>query len=303
MILILMEMFLHNDFGLHAELARKKHTHIRKSMDITFSKYEGLGNDFIIINNMAGDIDVSKLCIQSLCSRRTGVVSDGVIIITMSATHSLKLVYYSPDGSINGFCGNGSRCVDQYINDHSIMYCHDVTFEAFDGVHRGKLDPSNNLFTISIIDIPRKTIKQVDENTYFLNTGSHHYVTFVEDVQTVDVLSRGKAIRYSPEYCDVGVMVNFVTIYDENSVFVRTYESGIEDETASCGTGSVAAAVALFIKNSNNQEKNPYKYTAHVKYGKMTITFKSNTDSIYDILLEGPARRVFDGKLKCICSK
>ena len=104
---------------------------------------------------MAGDIDVSKLCIQSLCSRRTGVVSDAVIIITMSATHSLKFVYYAPNGSVNGFCGNASMCVIQYINGHSIICCHDVTFEAFDGVHRGRLDPLTNLVTISIIDIPR----------------------------------------------------------------------------------------------------------------------------------------------------
>jgi diaminopimelate epimerase len=99
------------------------------------------------------------------------------------------------------------------------------------------------------------------------------------------------------------VIVNLLTIYDENYVFVRTYESDIEDETATCGTGSVAAAVALFIKNSFNQEKNPYKYTAYVKYGKMTITFKSNTEYIYDMSLEGPTRLVFDGKIKCICSK
>ena len=268
MILVLMEMFLHNDFGLHAELARQTHTHththIRKSIDITSSKYEGLGNDCIFINNMAGDIDVSKLCIQSLCSRRTGVVSDGVIIITMSATHSLKFVYYAPNGSVNGFCGNASMCVIQYINVHSIISCHDVTFEAFDGVHRGRLDPLTNLVTISIIDIPRKTINQVDENTHFLNTGSHHYVTFVEDVQTVDVLSRDNTIRYNPDHCDVGVMVNFLTIYDESYVFVRTYESDIEDETATCGTGSVAAAVALFIKKTLSTRRKIHTNTLHM---------------------------------------
>jgi diaminopimelate epimerase len=256
---------------------------------VKFYKYQGTGNDFIMIDNR--DLSFQKdntALINQLCDRRFGIGADGLILLENDANVDFKMVYYNSDGNESSMCGNGGRCIVAFAKQLSVID-QTATFIAVDGLHNA-----------TILD--QKTIalqmKDVDEvlihDSYvFLNTGSPHHVTMVNDLQQMDVKQSGKTIRYSELYGEVGSNVNFVSQISENHFAIRTYERGVEDETLSCGTGATAVAIAMnaICKTKQNH------ITIDVQGGQLVISFRVNDSGYEEVFLEGPAEFVFEGEV------
>jgi diaminopimelate epimerase len=257
-------------------------------MIIEFSKYQGTGNDFILLNNLDGRYnELSINQISFLCDRRFGVGADGLIKINRSEKAQYEVDYYNSDGS-KSFCGNGARCAVAFA---SIIGLETTVseFDAYDGLHHAVYNQlevglgMSDLSDISVID-----------GAYVLNTGSPHYIQFVEDLKSHDIVSFGKEIRYSDRFKQEGVNVNLVQEI-ENGLAVLTYERGVEDETLSCGTGVTAAVLAYAFK-----EKMSGKHTVsvNVKGGNLKVSFNQESLSDFtEVQLIGPAVFVFKGSI------
>lgn len=261
-------------------------------MSILFHKYQGTGNDFIMIDHRNRNIidqDNTKL-ISFLCDRRFGIGADGLILLENSDKHDFRMVYFNADGRQSSMCGNGGRCLIKFAHHMGIFENH-TTFEAFDGLHEGKI---NNDSTISLLMSDVDKIKNKDKNTYELSTGSPHYVTFCDAIPK-DIKTNGAKIRFSDEYALDGINVNFVQL-NENSIYVATYERGVEDETYSCGTGVTAAALSYAVQYHLNGE---HIIDVKTKGGPLSVSFIRNDESVFsNIWLTGPAISVFTGSIE-----
>jgi len=259
-------------------------------MHIDFHKYHGTGNDFIMINGME-DLSIREYLtedkINHICHRRFGIGADGLIILAPDSESDFYMVYYNSDGRISSMCGNGSRCAVKYA--HSLAYIKDsCTFNAIDGLHKG-------IVSANSISVLMSDVSQVNQSNgdYVMDTGSPHYVTFLEDVDTIDIINDAHKIRYSETYKNDGINVNFVKRANDH-IQVRTYERGVEDETYSCGTGVVASAIASKIGDSNSESSVDIRTLG----GHLNVSFE-HTKGIYkNIWLTGPAVKVFKGQLK-----
>lgn len=259
-------------------------------MNITFTKYQGTGNDFIMFNNMNGDYDnLSLETISKLCDRRFGIGADGLIKINKHSSLDFEVDYYNADGT-KSFCGNGARCSVDFAKNLG-LFKDEAHFKAIDGEHRAII---NNEGTISL----EMTDVQLIENRsgeYILNTGSPHYCSFVNDLMDINIDSFGKSIRYSEEFKQTGINVNCIQVIAENEISILTYERGVEAETLSCGTGATACAIAYSEQKElqGNQE-----IGVKVKGGNLKISFIVNEDRTYSsIRLIGPAEAVFKGSI------
>lgn len=260
-------------------------------MEIEFTKYHGAGNDFIMIDGFRHSKLSQKLTqedIAWLCSRHFGIGADGLIIIAESDTYDLEMIYYNSDGAISSMCGNGGRCTVHYA--HSLGYVgKEMTFLAADGPHQGKV--SDNSISISMSDV--KTIEDLKQNAFFLDTGSPHYVQFIEgrdtDLRDMDLVKTARVVRYGPTYAKEGTNVNYV-IKNSDKLLIRTYERGVEDETLACGTGVVAAAIASRMGYDGRQV---VKVAA--RGGDLEVSYNSGKNYT-DIWLTGPAKGVFTGR-------
>jgi diaminopimelate epimerase len=257
-------------------------------LNLTFSKYQATGNDFILIDNRGGGITLSTEQIVKLCDRKFGIGADGLILIEPSATADFLVNYYNSDGS-QSLCGNGSRAAVHFAAELSLLKDKTV-FDAYDGKHEAELLPTG------IVRLKMNDTKNLSTigDTIFVNTGSPHAIRFVEALETFPVFKEGEAIRYSKTFQPHGTNVNFVELNADNTLFVRTYERGVEDETLSCGTGVTAAALAASVKG--------YTSPVHIKTrgGDLSVEFKTSrsgdsTTIFTDIYLIGPAKRVFEG--------
>lgn len=264
-------------------------------MNIYFYKYQGTGNDFIMLDNLDGQYDeLSIPQIQFLCDRKFGVGADGLIKISKASDADFEVDYYNSDGS-KSFCGNGARC--------SVKFAHflglDVSktrFLAIDGHHEASLQES--IVSLKMIDV--REIKTIG-NDLELFTGSPHYIRFVDNSLNLNVVEEGRKIRYTMEYQEEGINVNFVEILKENELEVATYERGVEDETLSCGTGVTAAALAYAKKQNLSSDQLVY---IHTKGGKLSVSFQVNPDgSFSNVHLIGPAEFVFEGEIELVNSK
>ncbi len=259
-------------------------------MDINFRKYQGAGNDFIIIDNRNGKFDYQNTTLISfLCHRRFGIGADGLMLLENDPEYSFKMRYYNSDGKEASMCGNGGRCISAYAAETGVItYADHFIFNAVDGIHEASY--KNGMVELKMQDVNSINIK---ENAYFLNTGSPHHVTFVKDLAALNVFEEGKAIRYSNEYKAEGTNVNFVNILANNEIHVRTYERGVEDETLACGTGAVASAICTAIQLN---EGNDFKIK--VEGGDLRVSFdRVNNNHFTNIFLEGPATFVFEGSI------
>ena len=257
-------------------------------MKIFFNKYEGTGNDFIIIDNRGAlNISLTKDNISFLCHRRFGIGADGLIFIKDHPEQDFEMVYYNSDGEIATMCGNGGRSVAAWAAANGYKRSG-MTFMAADGIHMASL--VGDIVTLSMN--PVKGISKI-VNGWTLNTGSPHYVEFVKDTEDIDIIKQGRAIRYSPLFEPEGINANFVSI-GSHDLTVRTYERGVEDETLSCGTGVTASAIAATI--SGQYDSNPVSIMT--KGGRLAVHFTVNGDVVEDILLEGPANFVFSGSVE-----
>ncbi|WP_435355742.1 diaminopimelate epimerase [Emticicia sp. SJ17W-69] len=253
-------------------------------MSYKFYKYQGTGNDFVMIDNRNETFPVGQKYIEHLCHRRFGIGADGLILLQNDPNYDFRMVYFNADGREGSMCGNGGRCTVRFAEDLGI-FKNETKFIAVDGEHTAQA----NTEVISLKMGEVHSLGRHDEYD-FMNTGSPHYVAYVSDIESFDVYSAGKKIRYSEEWVKRGgTNVNFVEVIDEETIYVRTYERGVEDETYSCGTGVTASALSANLRLGM---KSPIKVIT--KGGNLQVSFDENFQNIH---LIGPAVRVFEGTL------
>jgi diaminopimelate epimerase len=258
-------------------------------MQLKFYKYQGTGNDFVIIDNFQGLVDLSKEQIAHLCDRKFGIGADGLMLLEKSNKYDFEMKYYNADGNLGSMCGNGGRCIVKFAQDIDLIDEH-AMFLAYDGVHEASID-KNGIVSLEMSDV--NELIKIDNATCELNTGSPHYVSFVNDVLVMDVFKSGREIRYNDNYKMEGINVNFVTV-DGERLTIRTYERGVENETLSCGTGVTAAAIAAYhlglIKST----------TVSVKAvgGELSVSFDCNENQFENVVLSGPAIKSFEGTIE-----
>lgn len=263
-------------------------------MIIRFAKYEGAGNDFILLDTRADGVTPSAELIRALCDRHKGVGADGLMTLGHSEqpTADFRMRYYNADGLEGTMCGNGGRCITLFAHQLGIgaeVKC----FEGIDGLHTARMvecDGEKGIIELGMIDV--EAINQV-EGDYLLYTGSNHVVRIVEDLDRYDVDGIGKSIRYNPlfDYLN-GVNVNFVKPKEDGTFRIRTYERGVENETLACGTGAVASAIA--VRHYTSSDCN--KWSVEAQGGKLNVQFEYRDSRFEDIRLTGPARRAFVGE-------
>ncbi|MEN8248765.1 MAG: diaminopimelate epimerase [Bacteroidota bacterium] len=253
---------------------------------MNFNKYQSTGNDFILIDNRNLNFPSdNQSMINKLCDRRFGIGADGLILIQNSKTTDFKMVYFNADGSEGSFCGNGSRAAVHYANSLG-MFDNTCSFEAYDGLHEASV--SGKIISVKMKNVQNGSSKL---NGTFIDTGSPHYVEYVESVDKIDMITQGRTLRYDNEFSPNGTNINFVERLHDNSVKVRTYERGVENETLSCGTGVTACA----LTSSQLEGKNIV--TIVTKGGELTVSFDQNKGKFSNIWLKGPTEMVFKGEI------
>jgi diaminopimelate epimerase len=256
---------------------------------VTFFKYQGTGNDFIIIDNREMGFSSSAEMIEKMCDRRFGIGADGLMLLQNKPGYDFEMIYFNADGKESSMCGNGGRCIVAFAADLQICTAK-AFFLAVDGDHDAIIsERSGNKRHIGLkmIDVP--DFRQEDEH-YILNTGSPHYVQFTDEEP--DVVSEGKKIRYSEPFKKDGINVNFVRETGENEIIVNTYERGVEDETYSCGTGVTAAALCSGIRKKSLDGN----INVQTKGGILNVSFTRIGNGFANIWLNGPATFVFKGE-------
>lgn len=257
-------------------------------MKFTFHKYQGTGNDFVMVDHRNSVLSgITKEQIALICHRRFGVGADGFILIEEDPECDFKMVYFNSDGNESTMCGNGGRCSVMFARSLGIGSDEKVVFSAIDGIHEASVEGE-------IVSLGMKSVEAIKnlENACFLDTGSPHHVSFVEDLMQYPVFTEGKRIR-NEVYGKEGSNVNFIQ-YDGKILHVRTYERGVEDETYSCGTGVTASAIALH-RNGYTSDNQIYIQTPG---GSLSVSFEVEGDTYTNVKLLGPAQFVFEGNWK-----
>ena len=263
---------------------------------IEFFKYHGTGNDFIMIDNRSQKVSFdSHESVAMLCHRRFGIGADGLILMEDSGLFDFRMKYFNSDGHEGSMCGNGGRCAVAFASYLGII-SDMTTFEAVDGIHTASiLDKNDRNYLVSL---KMNDVTQFERNgdDFVMNTGSPHYVQFTGNVDQLDVVSAGKKIRYSDRFSKEGINVNFVAC-NQGLNHLRTYERGVEDETWSCGTGSVAAAISLALDNKVSDNEPVQLMTPG---GRLQVSFIREGNIFREIYLTGEAVPVFKGLIDWI---
>lgn len=257
-------------------------------MKIEFSKYQGTGNDFIILDNRSGIYSfLNKEQITFLCNRYFGIGADGLILLQFKEGYHFEMIYFNADGGEGSMCGNGGRCITAFAKKLDVI-SNKVYFMATDGDHEATINETG------VVELKMKNVTDVERyaDHCVLHTGSPHYIQWVTDTKTIDVVKQGRAIRYGEKFSKEGINVNFVQV-QQTHLTVRTYERGVEDETLSCGTGVTASAIAAAKETKEQQE-----ISVVTSGGQLSVKFKRTGDSSFeDIWLCGPAKFVFEGTI------
>ena len=256
-------------------------------MNFNFEKYQGAGNDFVIIDDREETFP-DKECdlIQKICDRHFGIGADGFILMRTSDHSNFKMLYFNSDGQPTSLCGNGSRCIYAFAQKRGIVGS-EGTFETSGGIHKASRK-DGHLVSIHFGDI--SDIEKRDTSV-FLDTGSPHHIEFVKDVADINVKERGAFIRYGAPYFELGSNANFVEKLNEKEFKIRTYERGVENETLACGTGAVAAAIAVHFTELTSMDI----LIIHALGGELQVSFIADSGKYKNIHLTGPADFVFSG--------
>lgn len=260
-------------------------------MKITFYKYQGTGNDFVIIDNRNGKLKENDYKLWArLCDRRFGIGADGLMLLQNKKGYDFEMYYVNADGKPTSMCGNGGRCITHFAKSLGAIKGNMARFIAIDGEHEAVINGDN-------VRLKMKDVKSIEENKLYcvLNTGSPHYVTFVKDAIRTDVVGKGRSIRNSKPFKKEGINVNFVELKKKGMPVLRTYERGVEDETLSCGTGTVAAALVLAAKGKATAKS---YCDLQVMGGKLRVWFKADKKEFKDVWLDGPATFVYSGEVE-----
>lgn len=255
-------------------------------MQLSFFKYQGTGNDFILVDNRAGSVSLSVEQIVKLCDRKFGIGSDGLVLLQNDAIEDFYMNFYNPDGS-QSFCGNGSRCAVAFARSLGMIGNHGV-FGAIDGAHPFVVNGDE--IAIQMRDVDRV---EWNRDECVLHTGSPHFIVENSQPDALDIIAEGRSIRYSDRFKEEGINVNFVR-YGDSELWMRTYERGVENETLSCGTGVTAAALSLAARQPHVRE-----VQVHTRGGELKVKLEPTADGGYhDIWLCGPAQLVFQGTIE-----
>ncbi len=255
-----------------------------------FWKYQGTGNDFILLDGSRNDmLDTGDVeTIARLCDRHFGIGADGLILLRKHPDYDFDMLYFNADGNPGSLCGNGSRCAVAFAARLGWVEgaCR---FLAVDGPHEARIEKGN------WVEVKMGDVHKIErgDGYYFMDTGSPHYVHFVNSLDGLDVVARGRSVRYNDRFREEGTNVNFVEVEGEAGIAVATYERGVEDETLSCGTGVTAAALAYVLENDRNE--GPGTVPIRAKGGELAVRFRQRDDGFGDIWLCGPATYVFQG--------
>ena len=259
-------------------------------MQIEFYKYQGTGNDFVMIDNRSNFFPKDNIqLIARLCDRRFGIGGDGLILLENDIETDFKMVYYNSDGNQSSMCGNGGRCLVAFAKKLNVIQ-NSTTFTATDGVHHASIADSGNvsLQMIDVVDI------KITPDYVFMNTGSPHHIELVDDLEHYNVKESGARIRYGELYGKQGSNINFVKKIDETTFSLRTYERGVEDETLACGTGATAVAIAMNVLG----ETKANSIDLNVEGGKLVVSFDEIEGKFTNVFLKGPAEFVFKGTIE-----
>ena len=261
-------------------------------MTVKFYKYQGTGNDFVMIDNRI-DTGITKKhtgLVKRLCDRKFGIGADGLILLNLTNGYDFEMVYFNSDGNESTMCGNGGRCLIKFAHDLGVI-TDKCSFLAIDGPHDGAI-LSDGVISLKMKDV--NGLEHYTNNAVILNTGSPHIVNFVSDVVGTDIVTEAKKIRYNERFAREGINVNFVEEISEREIYVRTYERGVEGETLSCGTGVVASSLALADKNQSGITS----VDIETPGGKLKVKFERAAEGYKEVYLIGPAERVFEGSIE-----
>lgn len=254
---------------------------------INFMKYQGAGNDFVMLDNRTGRYSTLTTDeIAKLCDRRFGIGADGILLLSNEDGFSFRMKYYNSDGSLASFCGNGARCICAFAEEIGVVKKGEkFHFIADDGHHEATC--ATDWVDLKMIDV----VKVEDIcGGIFLNTGVPHFVSIVDDIDAVDIMKTAPQIRYDKtSFGEGGTNVNFISIDKDNEISIRTYERGVEGETLACGTGIVASSIAA------SRRTNKSSFDINAKGGKLKVTFNFDGSKYTHVYLCGPAVKVFEG--------
>lgn len=259
-------------------------------MTVKFYKYQGTGNDFIMIDNRGYGLtkDQTNL-VKHLCDRRFGIGADGLILLQDKEGYDFEMVYFNSDGNESTMCGNGGRCLIKFANQLGVIM-DNCRFLAIDGDHVGEVLPDGT------VSLQMKDVEDIEQlgSDFVLNTGSPHYVSFVNGVEWLNIFEEGRKVRYSTRFEKEGINVNFVEKKSDREIFVRTYERGVEAETFSCGTGVVASTLSFAAKNGQTLNR----IAVQTLGGNLEVRFEPAGRGFKNVFLVGPAEYVFAGEVE-----
>ena len=264
-----------------------------KPSSMLFTKYQGTGNDFVLIDDRNNTFPThNQALVTQLCHRRFGIGADGLILLQSHADYDFRMVYFNADGAEGSMCGNGGRCIVRFAHELGLFKAR-TRFLAVDGEHLAEIDGDEVRLKMSDVPTPSNASVTEPGTSLFLDTGSPHVIQFVERLASYDVVSEGRLVRNDAAFSPGGTNVNFTELLTGDSLFVRTYERGVEDETYSCGTGVTAAALM-----AHRQHGLSSPVAIRTPGGNLRVTFTPDADgSFTDIYLIGPAQRVFSGNV------
>jgi len=259
-------------------------------MALSFSKYQASGNDFIMIDDRNGKTHLSEEQIQWICNRHFAVGADGIILLQMTENknYAFEMKFYNPDGSSGMFCGNGGRCIVAFARDMNVVF-RNCLFVAHDGEHNAEIQ--NDIVRLSM---QKPSQPEQFADGWFIDTGTQHFVRFVENVDLIDINQEGRALRFDSRFAKYkGTNVSFVQTTLEG-IKIRTYERGVEGETLSCGTAVTAAAIIHSVVNNLTSD---ITVKVSAKGGDLLVHLHREANDISNVFLEGIAVKVFDGRL------